>query len=115
MSAGQITFATITAGPIIALILYFIVWKLQGSPFVAHTTLISLVGNSISFVPIVCLLLNVVGYAFAMSFTPGAENRPSVLDISGNEATIFIALLYAAMTLANAIYKGILEARAPTA
>jgi hypothetical protein len=112
LSAGQITFATITAGPVLAVALWFVTTRACGSLFVPHATVIGLVGNAVTAVPIVCLLWNIIAYGAILSFLPKVAGiHQTFMDISGNEVTIFIALTYAALALGSATLKSIRDCK----
>lgn len=66
-----------------------------------------------AMVPLACVLINIFALSFRLSFPP--ENAhgdvvPVAATISGSEATVFLALIYALVMMVYAVHRSISEA-----
>ncbi|MBB3444224.1 hypothetical protein [Rhizobium sp. BK379] len=102
LSAQQITFATITAGPFIGVV--FWAWfkftcKKWSMPI---NMFLGMFANGMSVVPLACIIFNILYASYEASFpvANAAQAAPVqqaslTSSMAGTETTIFLALLYA--------------------
>lgn len=121
LTSHQITFFTITLGPALALIM--VLWRIYVQRRdVKLDLMIVLVSNCAAVVPLLCLAANLLKSSFDASFpTDDPARAASILETlraaeptiagqmqtNGNETTIFLALIYAALLIGASIYRNL--------
>ena len=108
ITASQVTFYTITLGPLLALVLCL--WVLASDKQrMTMDFAIVMVSNSFALVPILCLLINHLVSSYSRSFPaqPSTAGLSTSSVSAGNETVVFLALIYAAMMIGVSIYRNI--------
>lgn len=111
ISASQITFATLTAGPVLSI--GFLGWYryVIGKWGMPLSLFIGVFANGLSVVPLVCVIANIVHGSYLASFNPPDTlvTASVATTISGSETTIFLALVYAILMMFYAVHRTIAE------